>query len=326
MRVTLYIPGLLERTDQLSPRASSLQALLARTSDVRSERDGAIALLAPVFGVARQQDWPLAPLRARALGLDAAKGYWLRVWPVHLEAGLDDVRVQSAVGDVDNVEAEALLADLSKHFRDDGLAFVRGTRSEWFLAVQAPPQLMTRPLRTALGQRLRPYLPTGDDAPQWRRWSQEVEMMLHTHPVNETRERDGRTTVNALWYEYGGVLPAGVQHDVTALTDIPDAQALAGTDAATASADGDSALRDGNANDVVITTPLSATMEDIDARYAAGVLRALNSGRAERALVIVDGQGMPALAWEPRRTSWIQRLRTSRISLADAFASALEQA
>jgi hypothetical protein len=40
------------------------------------------------LGIARQQDWPIAPLAARAAGLEVGEAYWLRFDPVHLDVGM----------------------------------------------------------------------------------------------------------------------------------------------------------------------------------------------------------------------------------------------
>jgi len=66
--------------------APQLKTMLARAAMSSDATMDAEAWLCQRFGIARQQDFPLAPLLARNEQLAVQYGYWLCATPVHLEA------------------------------------------------------------------------------------------------------------------------------------------------------------------------------------------------------------------------------------------------
>ena len=68
----------------------------------------------------------------------------------------------------------------------------------------ATPALVTPALDTAAGRPLRELLPQGADAPRWRRWQNEIQMLLHAHPVNQARASRGRAAATSVWFWGGG--------------------------------------------------------------------------------------------------------------------------
>src|SRR4029453_5152067 len=130
--------------------------------------------------------------------------------PVTLEAGSNDVRVAGAVRDLARDDVEALVASLNAHFAGDAIAFVAVRPDAWFVRADAPPALSTRPLPAAPGRMVRDFMLAGPDAGKWRRWQNEIEMLLHAHPVNAAREAAGKPPVNGVWLSEGGILPPSV--------------------------------------------------------------------------------------------------------------------
>ena len=68
-------------------RAPALAHLLAIAGAPTRESGGIAAALAARYGVTRQADWPLAPLRLAALGVDPGAAFWLAADPVTLTVG-----------------------------------------------------------------------------------------------------------------------------------------------------------------------------------------------------------------------------------------------
>ena len=64
-----------------------------------------------------------------------------------------------------------------------------------------------------LGKNIQPYLPQGGDSVYWRKLLNEIQMLLHTHPVNLQREAAGKLPVNSLWFWGGGQLPDAAHVD-----------------------------------------------------------------------------------------------------------------
>ncbi len=87
------LPGLLAPGAERGSDAPHLARLIAAAGTPAREPDGLDAALAARYGIARNDDWPLAPIRAAALGVDTGDAYWLAADPVTLEAGHDDVRL-----------------------------------------------------------------------------------------------------------------------------------------------------------------------------------------------------------------------------------------
>ena len=49
-------------------------------------------------------------------------------------------------------------------------------------------------------------MPRGADGGTWKRWQNEIGMLLHEHPVNVEREANGNVPVNGVWFWGGGRL------------------------------------------------------------------------------------------------------------------------
>lgn len=135
------------------------------------------------------------------------EGYWLRADPVHLRATLRDLFLEPprSLG-MTMDEAERLAQDIGRHFADRGWRLVIATPERWYL--QAPAaRLRTHSTFDAAGRNVNEFLPSGDDARSWRAILNELQMLLHEHPVNRQRESEGRPEINSLWFWGGGTLP-----------------------------------------------------------------------------------------------------------------------
>lgn len=180
------------------------------------------------FGLDKQQDWPVAPLTAKADGLDAEAGYWLRIDPVHLEVGMGGLMLQPPEQlALTAPETEALTTSINAHWRDEGLEIRVPTPSRWYLRLPDLPRLSTTPLDRVAGEYLTPHLPTGDDANRLMRLINVGQMLMHDHPVNQARESRGHLIVNGLWLWGGGVLPPISPGKIDVASDISEVRALA---------------------------------------------------------------------------------------------------
>src|SRR5690606_6113739 len=96
----------------------------------------------------------------------------------------------------------------------------------WLLVPPRALDVQTRPASVAVGRNISDYLPAGPDARRLAAWVNEVQMVWHGHPVNETRESDGHLPVNWLWVE--GPLPEPRARPFEAVhADQPGLRALA---------------------------------------------------------------------------------------------------
>ncbi len=311
--------------------APGLARLLAAAGRPAREDDGSDAALAAVYGIARQQDWPLAAIGAASHGLDPGPGYWLCADPVTLVAGRDDVQLVGRVADLEPADVAALLATLNAHFAADGLAFVAPAADAWFARVEGAPAIATRPLATVLGATLRTSLPAGADAGKWRRWQNEIQMLLHDHPVNAVREATGRPVANSLWFWGGGsaVAPAPDATRIRSYADGGMTSALArhaGRPARPPPAALDSVLADCAGDDtdgIVVALPPPLALADLERDWTAPAWSALASGALGAVTLIADGGGAAIVATARRPGAWARlAARLAAPALAPLLAAA----
>jgi hypothetical protein len=203
----LLIPETSRALQLASDAPSALQTLLrfARRGEA-FEGDGH-AWRCHFFGAAQQQDWPVAPFSCFADGLDPGSCYWLCADPVHLLLQRDTFAVAEGVRfDLTAGQVSEIVESLNSHFAADGMRFFAPHPSRWYLRLEHAPRLQTIPLAEAAGHDMQPLMPGGPDALQWHRCLNEIQMLLHAHPVNQALEQQGRLPVNSLWLWGGGEL------------------------------------------------------------------------------------------------------------------------
>lgn len=96
-------------------------------------------------------------------------------------------------------ECSTLLATLNQEFGDEGL-FQSTHPERWYLHARQATQTEFVPLADVLGRPVALFQPEGPDAARWARLSNEIQIVLHNHPVNREREARGQLLVNALWF------------------------------------------------------------------------------------------------------------------------------
>jgi hypothetical protein len=284
--------------------------LIACARAVEREPEGLAALLARHYGVARQHDWPLAPLRLAALGVAPGDAYWLAADPVTLVAGRDDVRPAGTVRDLARADADRLIDVLNRHFAADGLAFVAPRPEAWFVRAPSPPRMITHALDAAAGRALRTLLPEGPDAASWRRWLGEIQMLFHDHPINVARERAGAASVNSVWFSGGGTMPrpAADRAPTRTWAHVEVVRALAahaGSVAQPLPADLAPVLRHGRGGErlvVALDAPLDLAV--VESAWGMPAWRALAAGKLESVTLLADGAGDALALRVPRPGLW----------------------
>ena len=215
MHCTLLIPDLLlPRTLGTEPyerlRPAALSTLLARGTTASRAEVAYEEWVCSAFGVAKQQDVPVAPIMLSADGNDPQHHYWLCADPIFLRADRNRLVVAGRAADIDDSEASALIAALNQHFAGDGMEFVAPSPQRWYLRSAGAPRLITTPIARAVNRSVEPNMPVGEDALAWHRVINEAQMILHAHPVNAAREERGAPVVNSIWLWGGGSMPASL--------------------------------------------------------------------------------------------------------------------
>jgi hypothetical protein len=204
----LLMTGVFPAMAESAPRLPGLRALLTRSGQRQTADAGAASWLCRSFGVERQRDWPVAPFAALGDALAPGSDYWLRADPVHLHLMRDSLVLTDGRSSELTLQQSLSLVDaLNRHFVGDGLHFYAPVAERWYVRLAEVPALNTQPIDAVIGQDIHRYLPQGEDAMKWHGWLNEVQMLLHDHPVNVALEHSGRLPVNSLWPWGGGVLP-----------------------------------------------------------------------------------------------------------------------
>lgn len=273
----------------------AFERLLARGRALSGETSLADALC-DAFGVARQEDSPLAPVTATYDGLNANLGYWLRADPVHLQVGMRGMTLLDAthVG-LSGLESEALAASLKPLFEEAGWHLLAPTPERWYGHPSHAVKLRTTPLDVVATRHVNSALPVGPSAARVMRLVNDAQIILHDHPINQARERRGQMPINGLWLWGGGEMPKGGRHFQQVLAEQTEALALARLSGG-ASAPCPARLRDvpwANSTLLVLPEfPANATAEDaarLDAEWFMPLLHGLRIGRYRHVSVTLTG-------------------------------------
>lgn len=183
----------------LRRHAPSLAMLLARGRTLPGQ-NCLSAAIAYAFGL--EAGAPIAAYTLAMDGMNPEQALWLRADPISLHFYQDQL---VALGPdrlgVDQTEANALIAMLQSHFEAEGLSFYAPTPSRWYLRLSASePAPEADPLDVIDGRAVAQHLPRGPAAALWRRRLNEIQMLLHAHPVNQRREAVGKWPINSVWF------------------------------------------------------------------------------------------------------------------------------
>lgn len=217
---TIYYPGL------LGPDVPLNELKRAEWPDINATKNLSKLFSSPTFFSAGHKIQPLTKLSIEARILecldvscsseaDLPVGYFRSVkhglsaesvWcldPVHVQIDRDEaVLVANESLCLEESEARSLIDALNQHFEQDGLRILYHTQHQWL--VLGDIGLQTHSLSDAMFRNIDDYQPTGKDETKWRAIINEVQMLLHGHPINEKRADQGGVTANSVWIWGGG--------------------------------------------------------------------------------------------------------------------------
>jgi hypothetical protein len=218
MHCELVVPGLLSA--DAGPRLPAVELLLARGRRSSLESERFENWLLEAF------DLEETPLCAGALTLlghggDPGNALWARADPVHLQLMRDRVVfVPGAALSISREEADALLSTLNGHFAGR-LEMQAVEAGRWCARLAADLELPAASPFEMAGRGIDP----GSNADALLN---EVQMVLHEHPVNEAREARGEPALNSVWLWGAGRAPLAAEADWQSVTsDEPIALGLA---------------------------------------------------------------------------------------------------
>ncbi|MCS6995418.1 MAG: hypothetical protein NZ533_00410 [Casimicrobiaceae bacterium] len=145
-------------------------------------------------------------LAARRASARPGMGY---ATPMHFGLALTDLTgTDPRRLSLSEADSQRLCAACEQHLAAEGIRFQWIAATLWRIETQQPIEAFCeRPLFLA-GQPIRPLLPRGPDARRLERWMNELQMLLHEHPINRARSADGLAPVNGVWLWGFDGLPA----------------------------------------------------------------------------------------------------------------------
>lgn len=154
-------------------------------------------------------DVPAAAITREFLAGDAGDATWLSADPAWVQPDMNGVRLL-ACGQMqlEMDEAQALAAPLRPVFDEAGMQLEISTPDRWHLKLPANTPLpdFAAP-EQALGEDLAQHLPQGPEGRRWRVLLNEIQVLLHQHPLNAERRVRGLAPINSLWLWGSGCLP-----------------------------------------------------------------------------------------------------------------------
>ncbi|MEO8544392.1 MAG: phosphoglycerate mutase [Burkholderiaceae bacterium] len=175
---------------------------------------------------------PHERLRARALGLDAPDGQipWAalelarsgqqpgatgQAWvtPAHWQIGTNQVLMLDPDSlQLQEAESRTLMQAMAPYFAQDGIELTFQSAQRWLATGDTLADLPSASLDRVRGADVRPWMPSRATL---RRLQNEMQMLLYTHPVNDTRTERGHMAVNSFWVSgsgrWAGLPPAATE-------------------------------------------------------------------------------------------------------------------
>jgi len=137
------------------------------------------------------------------VGNNTDNAYWLYAAPVHLVLQRDTFSLAEMVPlPLESDEIAALTEALNHYLQADNKQFF-WHENQWFLKLEAHPNVQTSLPTLAINQDIANYMPTGAGATEWAKFQNELQMLLFAHPVNAARETRRLPLINSIWC-YGG--------------------------------------------------------------------------------------------------------------------------
>ena len=165
--------------------------------------------------------FPAGPCAHATCSSGPARGRWACAAPVHLVTAIDHLQLAAPVPlPLEARESAELLASLDVHLAGTGFRLYSCPGQAWLC--ECPPDLDCSAVdpSAAVGRNLRDLLPGGRDAARVRRLVNELQMLLHEHPVNERRASRGAPTANSVWlWGFGSAAEPQAQAHGALLTD-----------------------------------------------------------------------------------------------------------
>ncbi|MBC7621951.1 MAG: hypothetical protein H7232_01025, partial [Aeromicrobium sp.] len=205
--LTLLLSDMLPPAGFLRPAPTPIIDALLRRSRVLVAPPSALEpALLRAFGLTADTQ-AVAPLTRLADGGTPSDEAWLRADPVHLAISRDNAQLfDSHVVNPTADEMAAIAATINGHFVAQGIQVEFPNPARGYITTEPNNLPKSTPLWQMSGANVFDNLPLSKTRTNWRSISNEIQMLLHEHPVNEKRTAAGTPTINGLWIWGGGTV------------------------------------------------------------------------------------------------------------------------
>ncbi len=143
-------------------------------------------------GLVQGPDLPVASLVSSA-------PHALLMTPCHCRPDRDQLRLFAPCA-LTEQERMALQTDLSALLDRYGMSIQGHWADHWVLQAANPLEVTFTALEAVSEKGVYAALPAGQAQRQWRCLWNEIQMLLHTHPVNQQRQQRGEPAINSVWF------------------------------------------------------------------------------------------------------------------------------
>lgn len=220
----LIVPFASVVSERLRPALRELQlphtgALLARAAPPVRDDGEELSLsppheraLARALGLAGADGGlPLAAVQALRDGIAIGDRPWGLLMPAHWRLGTEQVSLLDPDAlQLDEPTSRALLEAVRELFESEGFELRYGAPTRWYASHPLLQGLVSASPDRVIGRNVDRWLWPGSPTPAarlLRRLQNEVQMLLHDHPVNAARDSAGALPVNSFWLSGCGAAP-----------------------------------------------------------------------------------------------------------------------
>ncbi len=206
IELTLWLPPKSCLPNKTNLSLPGLSTLLSRAKQEALPDKKIHKQIMDLFSISDMSAIPVAAIEAAALELEGVHPNWLRADPVHIVTDKHNAAISDTVHLKDD-EITALLLDINQLLIADGHLLYAPKSYAWYMNTLDIGDMETQSVSEMLGRTFTEGLPTGTEQAKWRRLFTEIQMLLHTHPVNQARRQQKLPTVDALWFWGQGATP-----------------------------------------------------------------------------------------------------------------------
>jgi hypothetical protein len=142
---------------------------------------------------------PIAKTAMQLFGM-TEPGNWFLLQPASLHIARDHlVLTDRRQLKLSETESRALFDAALPFINESGFALRYGDAGNWFLRADVWQTLRTCTPDAACGHNIDIWMPQGEGERAWRKLLNELQMLWHTHAVNEAREARGAHRINSAW-------------------------------------------------------------------------------------------------------------------------------